>query len=109
MQVGSDEVTEKSPKANKRYIRARGQLVKGPGEWSSNLSVSGKNTDRNRKTHMINMCSEAGAISGILVFSIMGRFTWHQAFWQQMESSSLNGGKGLSQEMVRFSRVEGVM
>jgi len=57
MQVGSDEIAERSPKAIKRDFRALGLLVEGSGAqvvFSSVPSVAGKNTERNRKTHRIN-------------------------------------------------------
>ncbi|KFQ60646.1 hypothetical protein N334_01172, partial [Pelecanus crispus] len=57
VQVGSDEITERSPKAIKRDFRALGQLVAGSGAqivFSSILSMAGKNAERNRKTHLIN-------------------------------------------------------
>ncbi|KFQ57597.1 hypothetical protein N334_03560, partial [Pelecanus crispus] len=57
VQVGSDEITERSPKAIKRDFRALGRLVAGSGAqvvFSSILSVAGKNAERNRKTHLIN-------------------------------------------------------
>ena len=53
MQVGSDEVAERSPKVMKRDFRALGRLVEGSGAqvvFSSIPSVAGKNTERNRKT-----------------------------------------------------------
>jgi len=53
MQVGSDEIMERSPKAIKRDFRALGQLVDGSGTqvvFSSIPSVAGKNTERDRKT-----------------------------------------------------------
>ena len=38
--------------------------------------------------------SETGAVGGILVSLIMGRFTWHRACWRQVESGCLKGAKG---------------
>jgi len=58
MQFGSDEVVERSPKVIERDFRALGQFVEGSGAqavFSSILSVAGQNTERNRKTHLINM------------------------------------------------------
>jgi len=55
MQVGGDEIAERSPKAIRRDFRALGQLFEGSGAqmmFSSVLSVTGKNTERNRKTHL---------------------------------------------------------
>jgi len=52
MQVDSDEIEERRPKAVKRDFRALGQLVEGSGAqvvFSSILSVAGKNTERDRK------------------------------------------------------------
>jgi len=57
MQDGSDEIAERSPEAIKRDFRPLGRLVEGSGEqvvFSSILSVAGKNTARDRKTHLIN-------------------------------------------------------
>jgi len=54
MQVGGDEIAERSPKAIKRAL---GQLVEGSGAsvvFSSVPSVAGKNTERGRKTHLVN-------------------------------------------------------
>jgi len=56
MQVGGDKITEGSPKAIKRDFRALGRLVEGSGAqvaFSSIPSVAGKNTERDRKTHLI--------------------------------------------------------
>jgi len=57
MQVGGDEITERSPKAIKRDFRALGRLVEGSGEqvvFSSIPSVAGNSTGRGRKTHLLN-------------------------------------------------------
>jgi len=57
MQVGGDETTERSPKANKRDFRTLGWLVEGSGPqvvFSSMPSVAGKSTERGRKPHLIN-------------------------------------------------------
>jgi len=57
MQVDGHEITERSPKAIKRDFRALGRLVEGSGAqvvFSSIPSVAGKNTERDRKTHLIN-------------------------------------------------------
>jgi len=59
MQVGEDEITERSPKAIKRDFRALGRLVEGSGvqvEFSSIPSVAGKSIERGRKTLLINTC-----------------------------------------------------
>jgi len=56
MQVGHDEITERSPKAIKRDFRALGEQVKGSWAqvvFSSIPLVAGKNTERDRKTHLI--------------------------------------------------------
>ena len=56
MQVGRDEVTERSPKAIKRDFRALGRLVEGSEAqvvFSSIPSVAG-DTERGRKTHLVN-------------------------------------------------------
>jgi len=57
MQVGGDELVERSPKAIKRDFRALGRLVEGSTAhvvFSSIPSVAGKSTERHRKTHLIN-------------------------------------------------------
>jgi len=57
MQVGGDEIAERSPKAIKRDFRALGQLVEGSGaqvEFSSIPSVAGNSIERGRKTHLVN-------------------------------------------------------
>ena len=57
MQVGSDEIAGRNPKAIKRDFRALGRLVEGSGAqvvFSSIPSVAGKYTERNRKTHVVN-------------------------------------------------------
>jgi len=57
MQVGGDEVAERSPKAIKRDFRALGRLVEGSGAqvvFSSIPSVAGDSTERGRKTHLVN-------------------------------------------------------
>jgi len=57
MQVGEDEITERSPKAIKRDFRALGRLVEGSGVqvvFSSIPSVAGNSTERGRKTHLVN-------------------------------------------------------
>jgi len=54
MQVGEDEIVERSPKAIKRDFRALGWLAEGSGVqvmFSSIPSVAGKSTE---KTHLIN-------------------------------------------------------
>jgi len=56
-QVGADEIAERSLKAIKRDFRALGKLIEGSGAqavFSSTPSVAGKNTERDRKTHIIN-------------------------------------------------------
>jgi len=56
MQIGGDEITERSPKAIKRVFRALGRWVEGSGTqvvFSSITPVAGKNTERDRKTHLI--------------------------------------------------------
>ncbi|KAM9663018.1 uncharacterized protein ACIBXB_016421 [Morphnus guianensis] len=57
VQVGSDEIAERNPKAIKRDFRALGRLVERSGAqavFSSVPSVAGKYTERNRKTHLVN-------------------------------------------------------
>jgi len=57
MQVGGDEIAERSPKAIKRDFRALGRLVEGSGVqvvFSSIPSVTGNSTERGRKTHLVN-------------------------------------------------------
>jgi len=57
MQVGGDEIAERSPKATKRHFGALGRLVEGSGAqvvFSSIPSVAVKSTERDRKTHPIN-------------------------------------------------------
>jgi len=57
MQVGGDEIAERSPKAIKREFRALGRLVEGSGAqvvFSSIPSVAGNSTERGRKTHLVN-------------------------------------------------------
>jgi len=57
MQAGGDEIVERSPKFIKRDFRALGQLVEGSGAqvvFSSILSLAGNNSERGRKTHLIN-------------------------------------------------------
>jgi len=56
MQVGGDEIAERSPKAIESYFRALGRLVEGSGAqvvFSSIPSVAVKSTERDRKTHLI--------------------------------------------------------
>jgi len=57
MQVGGDEVAERSPKAIKRDFRALGRLVEGSGTQvvvSYIPSVAGNSTEWGRKTHLVN-------------------------------------------------------
>jgi len=57
VQVGGDEIAERSPNAIKRDFRALGQPVEGSGAqvvFSSIPPVAGKSTERSRKTHRIN-------------------------------------------------------
>jgi len=57
MQDGGDKIAERSPKAIKRDFRALGRLVEGSGAqvmFSSIPSVAGNNTERGRKTHLVN-------------------------------------------------------
>jgi len=57
MQVGGDDIAERSPKAIKRDFRALGRLVEGSGAqvvFSSIPSVAGNSTERDRKTHLVN-------------------------------------------------------
>jgi len=57
MQVGRDEIAERSPKAIKRDLRALGRLVEGSGVqvvFSSIPSVAANGTERGRKTHLVN-------------------------------------------------------
>jgi len=57
MKVGGDEIVETNSKAIKRDFRALGLLVEGSGAqavFSSIPSVARKNTERGRKTHLIN-------------------------------------------------------
>ena len=58
MEVGSDEMAERSPETIKRDFRAVGRFVEGSGAQtvlSSIPSVAGRKIKRNRITHMINM------------------------------------------------------
>jgi len=62
MQVGGDEIAERSPKVITRDFRALGRLVEGSGAqvvFSSIPSVAGNSTERGRKTHLINMCHQS--------------------------------------------------
>jgi len=57
MQVGGDEIMERSRKAIKRDFRALGRFVEGSGAqvvFSSIPSVAGKSTESGRRTHLIN-------------------------------------------------------
>jgi len=57
MQVGGDEIAERSAKAVKREFRALGRLAEGSGAqvvFSSIPSVAGNSTERGRKTLLIN-------------------------------------------------------
>jgi len=57
MQVGRDEIAERSPKAIKRDFRALGRLVEGSGAqvvFFSIPSAAGNSTERGRKTHLVN-------------------------------------------------------
>jgi len=57
MQVGGDEIAERSPRAIKRDFRALGCLAEGSGVQvvcSSTPSVAGNSTQRGRKTHLVN-------------------------------------------------------
>ena len=57
MQVGGDEIAERSPKAIKRDFRALRRQVEGSGAqvvFSSIPSVAGNSTERGRKTHLVN-------------------------------------------------------
>ena len=57
-QVGRNEVAERSLRAVKRDFRALGQLRYEAGAqvvFSLITSVAGKDTERNRKTHLINI------------------------------------------------------
>jgi len=96
MQVAGDEIMERSPKAIKRDFRALGQLVEGSGAqvvFSLIPSMAGKNTERAGKLTWLTGGSGTGAIGGILVSLIMGRFTRHRACWRQTESSCLKEEK----------------
>jgi len=55
--IYGSEITERSPKGIKRDFRALGRLVEGSGAqvvFSLIPSVTEKNTERDRKTHLIN-------------------------------------------------------
>jgi len=96
MQVGWDEIAERSPKATKRDFRALERLVEGSGAqvvFSSIPSVAGNSTERGRKTHLINKWLRDWCHWSILASLIMGRCTQHRACWQQVELSCLNGEK----------------
>lgn len=57
-QVDSDEVAGRSQRASKWDFRALGQLVYGAGAWvvvTSIPLVVGTETERSRKTHLINV------------------------------------------------------
>jgi len=57
MQVGRDEIAERSPKTIKRDFRALARLLEGSVAqvvFSSIPTVAGKSTERGRKTHLIN-------------------------------------------------------
>jgi len=88
MHIGSDEITERSPKAIKRDFRGLGRLVQGSGAqvvFSSIPSVARKSAERDRKTHTINMWLRDWCHRwNFGVFLIMGRFTQHRACWRQM-------------------------
>jgi len=85
MQVGGDEIAERSPEAIKRDFRALGRLVEGSGAqvvFSSIPSVAGNSTERDRKTHQVNRwLRDCGAIGQILASFITARCTQHRACW----------------------------
>jgi len=96
MQVGGDEIMERSPKAIKRDFRALGRLVEGSGAqvvFSSIPSVAGKSTEMNRKTHLVNRWLRDWCHQWNFGLFDHGEVAWHRACWQQMESSCLQGGK----------------
>jgi len=84
MQVGRDEIAERSPKAFKKDFRALGRLVEGSGrrwcfppshQWQGTaLKGAGKLT-------CLTGGSETGAIGQILTSLIMGSCTQHRACW----------------------------
>jgi len=90
MQVGGDDIMDRSPKAIKRDFRAPERLAEGSGhrwcfpqyhQWQERaLKGAGKLINR----WLSNWCHR----------DIMGTFTWHQACWRQMESSYLKRRKG---------------
>jgi len=57
MQVGGDKMAERSPKAIKNEVRVLGRQAEGSDAqvvFSSIPSVAGKNTEEDRKAHLIN-------------------------------------------------------
>ena len=97
MQVGRYEIGEKNPKAIKRDFRALGQLVEGLGHRQCFLQShqwQGQTLGGTRKLTWWTGGSETGAVGGIFIALIMGKFTRHQACWWEMESGCLKGEKG---------------
>lgn len=96
VQVDSDKADERSTRVIKQVPKALASLVEGTGVqvmFSSIPLVAGMNAGMNRKTHVINKWLKYGAISGICIFLIMGKFMWHQAHWRQMVFTCLAGAK----------------
>ena len=76
VQASNSKVTERSLRIIKKDFRGLGRLVDGVGVqvvFSSNPSVSGKDTERSRKTHLINTWCKCK----FLFLLTMGLFTQH--------------------------------
>jgi len=61
IQAGSDEITERSPKAIKRHFRALGKLVEGSGVqvvFSSIPSVAENSTERGRNHRKVGVARD---------------------------------------------------
>jgi len=84
MQVGRDEITERSPKAIKRDFRALGQLFEGSGRrWCFPPSHQWQGTALKGAGELTWLTdgSGTGAIGQILASFITGRCTQHRACW----------------------------
>ena len=97
MQVGSDEMVERSPKAIKRDFRALGRLVEGWGcKWCFPPSHQWQGTALKGAGNLTWLTggSGTGAIGWILSSLITERYTQQRACWRQADRSYLKGEKG---------------
>jgi len=101
MQVGGDEIADRSPKAIKGDFRALGRLVeesRAQVVFSSIPALAEKSTERGRKTHLVNRWLRDWCLQWNISFFDHGEvymawlacslimekftwFTWHRPCW----------------------------